>query len=48
MRPFAVKLLEHHLVGISELDNADRSTVHRLAQVALAITLLLTAELIDW
>lgn len=28
--------------------NTDRSTVHRLAQVALAITLLLTAKLIDW
>ena len=28
--------------------NTDRSTVHRLAQLALAITLLLTAKLIDW
>lgn len=28
--------------------NTDRSTVHRLAQFALAITLLLTAKLIDW
>jgi transposase len=28
--------------------NTDRSTLHRLAQLALAITLLLTAKLIDW
>ena len=28
--------------------NTDRSTTHRLAQLALAITLLLTAKLIDW
>ena len=28
--------------------NTDRNTAHRLAQIALAITLLLTAKLIDW
>lgn len=28
--------------------NTDRSTVHRLAQFALAITLILTIKLIDW
>ena len=28
--------------------NTDRCSVHRLAQLALAITLLLTAKLIDW
>ena len=28
--------------------NTDRRTIHRLAQLALAIALLLTAKLIDW
>lgn len=28
--------------------NTDRSTIHRLAQFALAVTFLLTAKLIDW
>jgi transposase len=28
--------------------NTDRSSLHRVAQLALAITLLLTAKLIDW
>jgi len=28
--------------------NTDRKTIHRLAQLALAITFLLTAKLIDW
>ena len=28
--------------------NTDRSNVHRLAQLALAITFLLAAKLIDW
>ncbi len=28
--------------------NTDRRTLHRLAQLALAIALLLTAKLIDW
>ena len=28
--------------------NTDRSIIHRLAQLALAITLLITAKLIDW
>lgn len=28
--------------------NTDRSTAHRLAQLSLAVTLLLTAKLIDW
>lgn len=28
--------------------NTDRHTIHRLAQLALAITLLITAKLIDW
>jgi hypothetical protein len=28
--------------------NTDRRRVHRLAQLALAVTLLLTAKLIDW
>jgi hypothetical protein len=28
--------------------NTDRRTVHRLTQLALAITLLITAKLIDW
>jgi len=28
--------------------NTDRSSVHRLAQLALAITLIITAKLIDW
>jgi hypothetical protein len=28
--------------------NTDRRTAHRLAQLALAIALLLTAKLIDW
>jgi hypothetical protein len=28
--------------------NTDRRIVHRLAQLALAITILLTAKLIDW
>ena len=28
--------------------NTDRHTIHRLAQIALVITLLLTAKLIDW
>jgi hypothetical protein len=28
--------------------NTDRSTVHRLAQLALAVVLLLIAKLIDW
>jgi len=28
--------------------NTDRSTIHRLAQFALAATFLLTAKLIDW
>jgi len=28
--------------------NTDRRTLHRLAQLALAITLLLAAKLIDW
>jgi len=28
--------------------NTDRSIIHRLAQLALAITLIITAKLIDW
>jgi hypothetical protein len=28
--------------------NTDRKVTHRLAQLALAVTLLLTAKLIDW
>ena len=28
--------------------NTDRSSVHRLAQLALAVTLILTGKLIDW
>jgi hypothetical protein len=28
--------------------NTDRSSVHRLAQLALAVALLLAAKLIDW
>jgi transposase len=28
--------------------NTDRKTIHRLAQFALAVTLLLTAKLVDW
>ena len=28
--------------------NTDRRTIHRLAQFALAVALLLTAKLIDW
>jgi len=28
--------------------NTDRFTHHRLAQLALAITLIITAKLIDW
>jgi hypothetical protein len=28
--------------------NTDRHTIHRLAQLALAITLIITAKLIDW
>jgi transposase len=28
--------------------NTDRTAVHRLAQLALAITLIITAKLIDW
>ena len=28
--------------------NTDRRTAHRLAQLALAVALLLTAKLIDW
>jgi len=28
--------------------NTDRRTAHRLAQLALAITFLLTAKLVDW
>jgi len=28
--------------------NTDRKTIHRLAQLALAVALLLTAKLIDW
>jgi hypothetical protein len=28
--------------------NTDRHTTHRLAQLALAITLIITAKLIDW
>ncbi len=28
--------------------NTDRKTIHRLAQLALAITALITAKLIDW
>jgi hypothetical protein len=28
--------------------NTDRAVAHRLAQMALAITLLITAKLIDW
>ena len=28
--------------------NTDRSSAHRLAQLALAITLIITAKLIDW
>ncbi len=28
--------------------NTDRRTVHRLAQLALAVALLITAKLIDW
>jgi hypothetical protein len=28
--------------------NTDRRTVHRLAQLTLVITLLITAKLIDW
>jgi len=28
--------------------NTDRFVIHRLAQLALAIALLLTAKLIDW
>ena len=28
--------------------NTDRSTIHRLAQFALAVSFLLTAKLIDW
>lgn len=47
-RAVSYKEVVGNLAGISELDNADRSTVHRLAQVALVITLLLTVKLIDW
>ena len=28
--------------------NTDRSSIHRLAQFALAVTLIITAKLIDW
>jgi hypothetical protein len=28
--------------------NTDRTTAHRLAQLAFAVALLLTAKLIDW
>jgi len=28
--------------------NTDRTSIHRLAQLALAVTFLLTAKLIDW
>jgi hypothetical protein len=28
--------------------NTDRRIAHRLSQIALAITLLITAKLIDW
>jgi hypothetical protein len=28
--------------------NTDRKPIHRLAQLALAVTFLLTAKLIDW
>lgn len=37
------------LINFSQLRrNTDRQTIHRLAQLTLAITLLITAKLIDW